>query len=842
MLTIHLVLLVTAYFTSGYYIAKRFFRENLLLFIALIFGFILLNGIFIISYTILKDIQESFYVTVGFLLISSIYTIVNIKNIYKAFRINFNLKLVSATLVAIVLISWPMFFIESKYYLHSGADDLIGDVYHQVMTLINEDKYSFGVYLMHSVQYFSPTLSSMLLGSVTIANILLLDIIFLGLYFLAIYYFASLYLNISRNTSLGIGFFAVVSNFYASTYINYHPGTLIAVPLMIIFTTMVLKSDSFTKGRLSLAQTIIFSTIFIVFIAFTYNIMILMFFLLPFLYIYIVKKLGSTLIYSKISIILLSSLYILACFLFYYYLLNYTSYLLFEDIFTLEYAGYRQWELLRSEFLFAFYWGIIPSMLMGVGYPWFEYYNFWILKYIIVFTSLLITFLSIYGIYLLSKTYEYIKYFALNTLLFFIPFLFLLDPYYTYKLLYITHGIFIIGLYVGCKGITQKIYKSITLYLLISLAVMNILYLFMMAYDLIDRPAHKFEQYKELENLKIDYKIGLTNLENKNILEYIHNITGLAYKIDTNSNNILIHNFKQDITDKNNLEYGQIIYKGNFYTAFEFGNNYLLSTDKYKQVEQYNNMPLRWIYDDLGLNRTIISELNFEGSSDQKYLKFHAYPGESAMKGLDLKVLIDDEQYEFRIVGETIVDVPLKKMGNFNLKIYTNEKGISMFPKEQRKLLVMISRVSFSNELYSIADLIELNPKDDVANQDFTKDNNIVIGNGWYPQELPDMRWGSSNLELLVLNTTKDTLKIEFDLEPGPSLQNFPLKVEILNEQNHKIGYIETDKRENLTVEIPVKLNERYQVIKLKVLNESKKLSIDPRDLNFRLFSIKVIK
>lgn len=840
MLAVHFTLLIFAYFVSGFFFANKLFQKNLLFFTSLIFGFIFLNGIFIISYIILKDTQLSFYIAVLFLLISLVYVTLNIKKIYKLIREKFSLNVLLMTFSAIALIVWPLFFIESKYYLHSGADDLIGDVYHQVMTLSNQDIYSFGVYIMHSVQYFAPTLSSLLLGKTTIANILLLDVMFLGLYFLSIYYFSNIYLNISKSHSLIIAFFTVCSNFYATTYINYHPGTLIAVPLMLFLITFVLKSNDLMNLETKLLKKTIVFMLIIVFVTFTYNIMILMFFLFPFLYIYIVKKFGDNFLYSKKNLAILTLLYVSACFVFYYYLLNHTSYLLFENPFTLEYPGYRQWELLRSEFLFAYYFGLIPSMLMGVGYQLFEYYNFWPIKYFIVLLSLVFMTISFYGIYYLSGKYEYIKYFTINILLFFIPFVILLDPYYTYKLLYITHGIFIISLYFGWVAITNK-YKNVVMFLLITLGFINLAYLFVMNYNVVNRVSHNIKQYQELEKLDMEYQIGVANLDYKNIINYIHNINHINYKINPNSSNILISNFKQDITDKNNLEYGHIVYKGEFYTVLQLGKNYLLSTDKYKQVEQYNNMPLRWIYDDTGLNRSIISELNFIGSSNKKYLKFYAYPGESSMKGLDLDVTIDNIVHQFKINGETLVSVPLGKDGNFSVKISTTQKGVSMFPKEQRKLLVMLSRVSFSDESYTTNDFEELNPKNDVANQDFNKSNNILIGNGWYPQELANMRWGSDNVELLILNSELDRLDIEFDLEPGPSLKELPLKIDILTDNNEKIAYIEIDKREKIRITLPVKANERYQIIKLKVLNDTKKLKFDPRDLNFRLFSVKVL-
>ena len=104
------------------------------------------------------------------------------------------------------------------------------------------------------------------------------------------------------------------------------------------------------------------------------------------------------------------------------------------------------------------------------------------------------------------------------------------------------------------------------------------------------------------------------------------------------------------------------------------------------------------------------------------------------------------------------------------------------------------------------------------------------------------MRWGANDLELLVMNSTEDNLKVEFDVEPGPSIQALPLQIEIINEEDRKIGYIEINTREKVIIDLIIEKDKRYQMLKMKVLNKSKKLEVDPRDLNLRVFSMKVLK
>jgi len=195
--------------------------------------------------------------------------------------------------------------------------------------------------------------------------------------------------------------------------------------------------------------------------------------------------------------------------------------------------------------------------------------------------------------------------------------------------------------------------------------------------------------------------------------------------------------------------------------------------------------------------------------------------------------------------------------------------GNRHLPYDERRLNFKVFNLNLTNQIYDFSVLKILNPPRDVipdsVHQILMKDslaeNMVLLGNSWWTKELDNMRWGSTDMEILVMNATQDSVTISMDLEPGPSLVNIPLSFEVVDSRDELIDKKVIMKREKIKLRLPLKIGERYQTFRINVLNDIKPLddgkilflgidlksflnrltNQEHRDLNLRLFQMKVI-
>jgi hypothetical protein len=852
--TLILLSILTILFLSGYAISNILYKKSTKYhFInSLFFGFVFIEGIYNI---LLLSINHNlaYQITILITIILILFSLYKIKSIIKYILKykKFYLSHLIINIICLFIIAWPMFIYDNfETYYHSGALDLIEDVFRKAQYSMSGNITNNIPIFQLLIQYTSSSLWMKLFDKISI-NIILIQYLALNtMMYIGIYIFSLYIIKLKKIQSTIVAIFSTINVFYATCFINYHGGTMIVLSLIFFILFFILKNIKYQPSIKNISLLVFL----LVFLLVTYRFAAPLFFLfgiiLLFFHKYIILFTKKIHIPTKYLFIIGILLYISMFYLFVIILsyLNYSSYY-FTNILTWDYPGYRQWELFRSSALLMFEWGLIPSLIMGKGYLDFaDFYTKRLLYYLLVIISIYISYLSIKGLYQLSilKSNLYLRYNTISILLLMPIFILLLDPYFTYKLFYLTFPFFIIGL---VYYISNSTYKKYLLILLTALVIMNQKNLFLENKEIFNREYNKIDINKYLldinkSTLENSY-LDIPGYETKIILNnYLHTKNIYTKELLENAKYILYYKNQLDIINKS-IPDTTNIFENKYFKIYK-KRTYLIIPNKYIPREQdyhifKGKIPIRIIYDSRNhIKHKILARLYVQGYTEDKELKYIQIilsPDYSvSYRDIDVHIKTKDSYKIYHINGLNILWLPIKNKNlDFMIDINTSIKTRSLFPIDQRDLFAKILNINIVKEKYNKEAMSYLN--ENVLN----KNNELLFANGWYPLESKNFRWASNNVEILVKNTTKDNLTIQFDIQPGYSLQKLPLKIEILNNKNKKIGYIQISKRQKIKLNIPVIKNTKNQIIKLKVLNKIKKFRYDSRDLNFRLFSMKAI-
>lgn len=665
------------------------------------------------------------------------------------------------------------------------------------------------------------------------ANINLI-MMFCGIYLLATKVFI-----FGRIASLGVAFFSTLSGLYFGTYINMHQGSLMfgAVMPFVLYALFIFR-DTTQKAYLFLALG------GIVFIGMTY-VHPLFFFLIPFIFFALSDY------FKKAFFMILSKKYYALFLFFALTLASFWIYGIVEHYIAFRESRFRSWGISFEPQMLLIYWGLAQSNITnGVTVNAYIFANKALMN-VLYFIVVLYSLVTVYGFIKLSKRFSYFYWFVAFWIVWFVGIRFVIgDSYYFYKLLYTTQFVFLLFFVYGLKSLYETRRKSLRFFavlLAIVFAVTNLFFNTLSNYIVSEIDANKIPQkYSSIldvdENILKSSYIDVPKQYQRQILDYYMRSKGVFYIKNINDAECIVllkdggdihQSVYEDVSPVFENAYLKVIKKPDINYLSHYG-----QWESELSKEPYGNF--KGSYFQWFSNGNILS---ISGKSDKHYIRFCVESGTS----------IDYKNFELNVSGNA---VPISGDGcfykrippfdSFSLRLSSDVKGKKLLPFDDRELNYRIGYVGFTDEMYDSEVLMFLNPSQDVLPEEVyarLKDgymsNDVVLGNGWYPQEAPNMRWGSDGLELLVLNTTKDNLDIEFDIEPGPTLKELPLRVEILNSEDQKIGYFESQSKGKVVVNIPVKSNERYQILKLKVLNETGNIPQDPRMLNLRLFAIK---
>ena len=130
----------------------------------------------------------------------------------------------------LVITAWPMLYYDSlESYYHSGALDLVQDVFINSMQVFRTGVYKSRFIVNHLLQYSSPAFWFHFFGIESVSIILVQYLILLVLMYSGIYLWLTSVMNQTRRTAICVALLSCSSTFYATSFVNYHGGTMMVL-------------------------------------------------------------------------------------------------------------------------------------------------------------------------------------------------------------------------------------------------------------------------------------------------------------------------------------------------------------------------------------------------------------------------------------------------------------------------------------------------------------------------------------------------------------------------------------------------------------------------------------
>lgn len=691
---------------------------------------------------------------------------------------------------------WPILLAEDgNLYWHSGADDLIRDVYlYSLRISINGDYGNLPI-IGHSMQYFAPAYWILFFNESNIVVILLNYLLLLLFMFNGITIWVKNTLNLPIRQSLFVAFLSTSCTFYTASYINYHGGTMMVLGAVFYFLRLY---SSVTKN--------IYTNISLLIIAFflilSYHIAATIFFVATFPMIWVLKSQSFSKLKSSISG--LSRIYIICLLVIFFltfsfglfsYVNSNNFYFSSSTVAPYDYPGYRAWELIRSPLIFAFYWGIIPSLVMGDGYPFLrDFYNFPIVYHSIIILSLYFTYLLLVSVKRINNhnlNLFYVKTTCVFNAILFSVFLLILDPYYTYKLMYVTQPLFFTAL---VMWLSEKNDKHSYMYvgrkfihcLLFAVSILNIFWIYSANYSIFNRDYNKNNKpFRDLLLIPKDIVCSSEFIVPSNELKIIYSAFYQQNKIcaDVKKSEISSYLISSKLTKDITYRMPKSPLYENDTFSVSTKDNYVYVSENFTGVEINNFLePVRQLYDrELKHNSPVSYELTFTADNSGcsfNYIQLLVGPGDSRTNPkFDLYYSIEGKIDHLQVIDQSLLYIPIaNQCKTFPVTIFTNdsESLMSLLPVEQRKLSAKILDLQLVKTMYS-KDAIKLLNR----NTDLEKNDLFVLGSGWSEFESQTFRWSQGRSEFIILNPTKPALSVEAVLEVGPSVSNYPVHFSI---------------------------------------------------------------
>ena len=766
-----------------------------------------------------------------------------------------------AVLAVIGITAWPVLAYDTfQGYWHSGALDLTKDIFWVAQEIVLEDAFRgprqfLGyAYLGQAIQYTLPVFWLLFFGKSSITVLLVNYLALLVIMYAGLVGFLRHVIGVGRGMATLVAVLSLGNAFMATTFINYHAGTMMvmAVAFPLLYTWYA-RVEHGGPGRVARGLMVAAG---IAFCLLAYNFAALLFFVFGIAAVEVARRgpfprVLRALADSRALQAGLALAYVASAALFYFFIaavsennLAQNQYLFNPRPFSWDYPGYRQWELIRSPAMFMFYWGLIPSMTMGVGYHLFgKIYGNLPLFAALFAVSVVITLLAVRGAVALGRRHAYLgwTYAFLGAL--FPVFALFLDPYYTYKLLYITQAFFVLAV-VWQAAQWRGWLRGLSVAVLLVLTGMNVFYLVGIEnYDMYrarhNRHPEEFARILDVpEALLSKSYLSSASVERRTIYELTMQGARRKYVRElSQADYVVMDSSIPDISYGSSFSDGVVHRAGNMLVLDK--RDRIVVADEYAQAETEprvdGNRPVRMLHD-RHTRRGIEYVLDFRGNARAgKLIEIGLAPEYSASyQPLDLEYRLNDERGTIKVNGVGLYYIPVSRDGDFTFSISYRppEKLRSLFPLEQRMLIAKIFSVKLVTAPYERASLAMLNPGMDRA-----PPPRLLFGNGWYDVESLDFRWGGSLMELVADPAPTRAYTAELEIEPGPSLEKLPLRLQVRDGADQVLGTFDLGQRERVRVRCDPGAGRRCGILRLAPLADGRELRTDPRHLNLRVFS-----
>lgn len=727
-----------------------------------------------------------------------------------------------------------------------------------------------------ALQYSSLALFSIITGiNKGMDAFVIQALINLGLFALGVYTVLRNVFRQSGTVSVSTAIVSALGNFYLTTYLNGHIGSLMYNAITpFIFAYVARWALYYQQPRLW------------IFIPLTFLIFILGAYPYPLMYLAVPLCIFALLNWhtkikgkEKVAFVLKDWRYLLVV-IFLFLLAFGVSYYFGEPYREKSLNQFRSWGTSLTYVGFLQYWGIWFSGLANTASP----LGWVVSKPVLVFSSLLLaTILSVisaYGFYKLVMS-------ACGLLIALIPslLLFLLvmvfsitDSYYFYKYLYINQWIIFLGVIVGFLHLFKsklRFLRIASLFVVVAWIGLNLSNNALAFWLILDKDFNASpESYGEIlsapvELLQSSY-LAIPLQDHADIVKQLLNQEGIKAKNNKREATYLIK--LEGIKDIFEDLQGEVVWRSSLYSiirkkkhdnielATYFGpEGGVTGADRDRQQSNIvdrlalkaagfgvdSSQVFRWIGD--RRNGSVLIDVS-NRSQESNYLNFCAMSGPG----------IGNVPFELRLIDGNKIAIGTFTIGDYscnsinvsnNPPPYTlihNEKAEFISSLDRRKLVYKIMKIGFSKSDETEFLYYNTSGSPDIVNRKNTLLNSSVkvrLGANWYPYEKyqgESFRWVSNDAEIVVSGPVGlNTLSVL--VESGPSAGIDGVDLRIINAENADLGQCHVDGRKSCTFTLNIE-HEGPNSFRFKTNSNFKRLDGDPRVLNFRVFDIEGVR
>jgi len=821
-------------------------------------GYAVSQTLFYLLYLLLHNGYYAFY---GVGIVAALGFVYTIKDNISNFTIKLSresLKIWLVSLALILLIAAPYLYHGMGNYWHTASEDgfdalnakdyLLGVItkaeqfmYIQdwIDTWTKNNLFDGFIYSNIAIQYSSVTFWTIFTGFYHSFDPFMLQAIFnFILMFGGLYILLRHRMDYSINHALLIAISATGAHLYFGTFINMHEGTMIlgAIIPYLLFAFFSYQSNSH--------RSYLFVAVFLtLFLLITYPQPVI-FFIAPFVVMLLGSHIQTIARYVKANKFLLIVLIIISIAMAGY------AYLFVQHYMAFSTSRFRSWGISLEPQMLLIYWGLAQSNITNGGTTYnYQIFNSYILQVILFTIASIYTLITFYGAKIVGKKFPYFKWFMIFWIVWFVGIRFIIhDSYYFYKLLYVTQFVFILFFFTALLQLidSKKIFIKRSSYLIAAIFISTNLFFNYLSNSIVSDMDYNVNPQKYASILEAKPEIlresylELPKQNYKQIIDYYLRQKNIFYVKDIkNANYIII--LKDAATIYNDIYSSEnVVFENAAFKIIKKPTTNYLSAEggweteiDHSPIGNFKNSSFVWMSNQF--------KMRFSGKTDKKYLQLCMENGWSVgVKTLKFDIHEDNGTNTFFSQGDSCHFLPIQSEKPFEITLSTEEKGKKLLPFDERELNYRIGFVNFTDTPYSTEQISFLNPPADVipSSVNYNTEDGIILGNGWYAQEIPHMRWGSNNLKFIVLNTTKDSLSISMEVEPGPGIKNIPLQFQILNEENKIVYKNSISQKETLNFMLDVKPKCKTQFFHLKILNPIEKLPTDERLLAIKLINI----
>jgi hypothetical protein len=700
----------------------------------------------------------------------------------------------------------------------------------------------------------------------------------LGLFALGVFLVAERIFLLPRRAALAAALISVGSNFYFSTYLNGHEGSLMynAVAPFLLYCFLQLIEKKRKPGI-----WLVIPSVFILFIlgAYPYPLPYLAMPLLAYAVVgwLSVRSADKAGIYENtIRIIRRPQFIALALVVL---IIGYgIAWVALEPMRFRAVSQYRSWGTMLNHVGILQFWGLWPSGLANIGTPlgWMD--RRFILKVASLLFALILSGAAGYGFLRLFKhKVAFLVVWLPAWIAFFVLMRFIAyDSYYIYKFIYIYAWLIIIPTVAGIFSLINKRHSmlrlsgvTIMIVWLVANIVNNATAFIGISQKLYNYDYASYEKVGRIpEDMLAGTYIDIPFYDHGDVIRQVFaSVSKVPQRSKAQAKYLLSMNGMTDILPETKTT--PVWHNGNFalkpvpasdileiatYWGPETEKNLVLASDILEiathwktetenTVASKKNRPFRWISD--ARNGYVVIDIH-KRSQQAKYLYVCAESGPSVdYKIVDVRVTDADR----RIVGTIGVGSYACHWLNienyrapFTLNHETRGKMISAV--EQRKLIYRVLHVGVAQHPDDITALPQ-----NAQNKDITFNltvvpkgkiaNPIILGCGWYPFEKyggNDFRWVNRQAEMMIMNITRQGV-LELEVEPGPSAVKPAITIMIQDDENRVLGQCVVKGRQRCSIPIS---SQKPGSLKLFLTSdgEGRSISSDPRILNFRVFNV----